>query len=82
MTDPRAELEALAGRLQEAAMRLKEEHAEPERDAGGGLQAGADTGEHDTEALGLTLARLEEAGAAVRDARRRLFELESRLRAS
>lgn len=66
MTDPRAELETLAGRLQDAAMRLKEEHAEPE---------------HDAEALGLTLARLEEAGAAVRDARRRLFELESRLRA-
>jgi hypothetical protein len=64
------ELEALAGRLREAAARLKEQHA------------AADDEEPEPEALGATLARLEEAGAAVRDARRRLLELESRLRAS
>jgi hypothetical protein len=68
VTEP-SELVGLAGRLQEAAARLKEQHAAADDEAPA------------PEALGV-LARLEEAGAAVRDARRRLVELESRLRAS
>ena len=82
MTDLRAEPEDLAGRLQEAAVRLKERHGELAGDAAPASRPDPDPGAQDIQAPGVTLARLEEAGAAVRDARMRLCELESRLRAS
>lgn len=67
MTHPGSEVEALHGRLADAAARLKQQHSQPAPEA---------------EPLAATLERLEQAGAAVRNARRRLLELEARLRAS
>lgn len=77
MTDPQSQLEALADRLQSAAARLKA--------AADGAPAEPATPEppppvrFGPEGMVAVLERLEAAGAAVRDARARLAELQNRL---
>lgn len=85
MADDRADLDVLMARLRDAAERLKaaEPGPEPERtaalDPSPPPRAPAAPGPPPARALSETLQALEAAGAAVRDARLRVAELQARI---
>jgi hypothetical protein len=77
VTDPQSQLEALADRLQSAAARLKAAaDGSPDEPASPEPSLPARSG---PDGMSAVLERLEAAGAAVRDARARLAELQQQL---